>query len=314
MAKSFRDILKKKGKKSLAKQQKDQLDRKDQKGRYPSIFRKSKFPEWLDMYKIHEDKNLLDILPWQAGPDHPTMDEGELVYVIEFFTHSNVGRSKELICCPYETYGKECPVCTFRKSHFFHKDIYSQLLPNRRVAYLVWGHKDKEEEKKGIQIMECSHFLMESYLSELAKNPEGGGSEAFWDEDEGKRLYFTKSGKGRDTKYMGLKFVERPAPIPDKVLNKLIGFSLDSVMRLKTKSSKIEKLLEPTIPDILALNEKLEKKKKQKEERKKKSRSSSSKRDKKSSKSSRKSRKSSSSSSKKKSSKKKNKKADDVKF
>lgn len=260
MSSSFRDRLKKSGgKKDLKKQAKDQEDRKDQKGRYPTVFEVEKLPKNMEVYKMKDGDHIWDILPSFAGVDHPTMDEGSPVYVLEFFMHRGIGATKEIVICPYETYGKECPICTFQKSQFFHKKVYGMLRPSRRVAYVIWDHSTRTEEKKGPKVFECAHMYMEKHLNDLSRMPDEGGSVAFWDEGKhGQRIMFTKSGKGRDTDYTGHKFLPRKKAIPDSILDKLIDFSLDQIIKLKMSRKKIKKLFEPTIPAILKYNQSLE--------------------------------------------------------
>ncbi len=191
---------------------------------------------------------MLDIIPWEAGPDmplgddgHPVIEEGDLSYVLDLQVHMNVGSMKVPIVCPFENYGLPCPICEFIKDNDLDKEDWKKVSVKRRVLYLIWVHNSREDEKKGLQLWEISHFSMEEKLNVIAALPRGGGSINFSDFEDGKTIAFTRKGSGQsNTSYLGHRFIDREIDIPDSILDKT--FSLDSVVKLHPTYEEIEEM------------------------------------------------------------------------
>jgi len=116
----------------------------------------------------------------------------------------------------------------------------------------MWVHDTREEEKKGIQIFEASHFFMEEKIEEIAKLPRGGGYENFSDPDKGKLLAWTRKGAGKEnTQYLGHRFIEREYPIPDRILDQ--SFSLDQVVNMHPSYEELEKEFKGTLKKMKLL-------------------------------------------------------------
>lgn len=240
---SFRDRMKKK-KGGLKKRH--QKPTKPTGGRFPTIFNKKKIPEGIGFFFCKEGDYIVDILPWEAGPDmpldeqnEPITEEGDFDYVLDLWVHQNVGKMKMPFVCPYENFGLPCPICEYIKANRLPKDEWNEKRPKRRAIYLIWNRTTPEEEKKGVQIFEAAFFFMEEKIAEIAKLPRGGGYVTFSDPDEGKSVCWTRKGAGQtNTNYLGHRFIDRESPVPDKILEQT--FPLDSVIDMHPSYEKIE--------------------------------------------------------------------------
>lgn len=258
---SFRSrMAKSKGKKSLGRRH--QAGTKTTGGsRYPTIFLKDKVPEGIEFFFSKEGDHLVDIIPFEAGPDmpfderlQPITDEGDLDYVLDLFVHLNVGTMQKPYVCPYENFGLPCPICEFMKATKLEKEDWKKLVAKHRVVYFLWVHNSREEEKKGIQIYESSHYSMEEKIEVIAKLPEEGGFIKFSDPDNGKTLAFTRKGSGfENTQYLGHRFIKRKSQIPDRILDQT--FPLDSIVNMHPTYEEIEKEFRGTLKAMKLLDE-----------------------------------------------------------
>jgi len=251
---SFRDRLKKR--KNTLKKRHDKGTKKTGGGRWPTIFLKDKVPEGVEFWICKEGKHLADIIPFEAGKNMPLGEnltpitkEGDPDYVLDLFVHTNVGNMNKPFVCPYENFGIECPICEYIKSHQLDKEIWKKLVAKHRVVYFLWVHDNREEEKKGIQIFEASHFFMEEKIEEIANSPKDGGQEDFSNPDDGKSLAWTRKGSGMEnTQYLGHRLIERDDIIPDRILEQT--FSLDDIVNMHPTYKEIEKEFRGTIKKL----------------------------------------------------------------
>lgn len=243
----FRDRMKKR-KKGSTLQKRHNQGTKQTGGTFPTIFNKDEVPEGVEFWRCGEGDHHVDIIPFEAGPDMPfdndhigpITEEGDLDYVLDLFVHMNVGNMNKPYVCPFENFGKECPICEFIKANRLEKEDWKKLAPKHRVVYLLWVHDDRKEEKKGVQIFEASHFFMEEKIAEIAKLPRGGGYINFSDPDKGRSLMWKRKGTGQqNTQYLGHRFIERESKIPDKILDQT--FPLDSIINMHPSYDEIEK-------------------------------------------------------------------------
>jgi len=257
---SFRDRMKKRrGGKSLGRRH-NAGTKKTGGGRFPTIFIKENVPEGIEFWSCKEGEHIADIIPFEAGPDMPFDDklkpiteEGDFDYVLDLFVHTNVGKMKKPYVCPYENFGKECPICEFIKANRLDKEDWKKLVAKHRVVYFLWIHDSREEEKKGIQIFEAAHYFMEEKIEEIAKLPRGGGYEKFSDPDKGKSLAWTRKGSGMtNTDYLGHRFITRESPIPNKILDQT--FALDSIVNMHPSYKEIEKEFRGTLKKMNLLD------------------------------------------------------------
>jgi len=239
---SFRERMAKK-KESLKKRH----DTPAKSTAFPTIFLKNKIPAGVEFFRCKEGNHIVDILPWEAGPDmpldesgvNPITEEGELDYVLDVFVHQNVGNMKLPFVCPWENFREPCPICEYIKSNRLPKEEWSQKRAKRRSIYLIWNRTTSEEEKKGVQIFDAAHFFMEEKLDEIARLPRGGGYITFSDPDSGKSVCWTRKGAGKEnTSYLGHKFIDRESKIPDRILD--ATFSLDQVVAMRPTYDEIK--------------------------------------------------------------------------
>lgn len=188
-------------------------------------------------------EHMIDVIPFQSGENHPLVvegiiSEGNIVYVVDFWAHQRIGAMNDFFVCQKNTFRRPDPICTYIAKHRPPKEEWNKIKPARRCAYLVWVHDNEEEEKKGVQFWEVSHFFFEKNVSSLV-DPKTGGHIAFSHHDRGKHVFFNiqksgsfedDTGKKRDSmEFIGFQFVERDEPkIPDEILNQ--SFSLDDAM------------------------------------------------------------------------------------
>ena len=230
-------------------------------GRFPTIFNKDKVPEGTEFWRCKEGKHLIDILPFEAGPNmpfderlKPVTSEGNLDYVLDLFVHQNVGNMNKPFVCPYENFGEPCPICEFIKANRLDKEDWKKLVAKHRVVYLIWSHASKEDEAKGVQIFEASHFFTEEKIEEIAQLPRGGGFENFSHPDTGKSLAWTRKGSGMEnTQMLGHRFVERESPIPNKILD--ATFPLDGIVNMHPEYDLIEKEFKGTLKKMNLLED-----------------------------------------------------------
>jgi hypothetical protein len=215
---------------------------------FPTVFNKSKIPTGVEFFRCKEGQHIVDILPWEVGPDmpvdttgeNPITDEGDFDYVLDLFVHQNVGSMRQPYVCPWENFRLPCPICEFIKANRLPKEEWSKHRPKRRSIYLIWDRTDAKEENKGVQIFDAAHFFMEEKIEEIAKLPRGGGYDTFSDPDEGKSVCWTRKGSGKEnTSYLGHRFIKRESKIPDKILDST--FSLDQVIDMHPSYEEIEK-------------------------------------------------------------------------
>lgn len=242
---SFRDRMRKtKSDSRLQKRHDGGKMKNDSKGKFPTVFLDKEIPEGITNWWCKEGQHNVDIIPFYAGPDFPLdgdnsplVEEDEMTYKLELFVHRNVGPMNKPYVCPYENYGKPCPICEYIKSHDLEKEDWKSLTPKHRVFYFVWVHNSTEDEKKGIQIWEVAGFFMEEKLDEITALPKGGGYEHFWHPDTGKSIAWKRKGT-KNTEYLGHRLVERDAKIPERILDQT--FPMDSVINVHPSYKEIE--------------------------------------------------------------------------
>ena len=183
--------------------------------------------EDVEFFKPEKGKHCIDIIPYEITTNnHMTRKPGELDYVLEYYTHYDVGARKGRVVCPAKTFGKPCPICEEMeelKEQEADEDIIDALKPKRRVLYNVI---DTKKPDKGIQLFETSHFLFEAEILEEA----GSGDEAivFSDTEDGRSISFRDTGKKGIGRFKGFAFEDREEPYDDDIIDE--AYSLDSLL------------------------------------------------------------------------------------
>ncbi len=165
--------------------------------------------------------HLIDIIPFLAGDNHPTVEEGEPAYNLRVKVHFGLGPSEDKsFVCLLETFNQPCPVCEHRvalRNDGADEDVWKSLFPKRRAIYNILCYDTSREEDKGIQIWEVAEFYMQKHLDTLVKGSRRPGRETttlipFTDPDEGHSIAFTiNPPKTRNdfAEYIGHRFEPR---------------------------------------------------------------------------------------------------------
>ncbi len=183
--------------------------------------------EDVEFFKPEKGKHCIDIIPYEITTNnHMTRKPGELDYVLEYYTHYDVGARKGRVVCPAKTFGKPCPICEEMeelKEQEADEDMIDALKPKRRVLYNVI---DTKKPDKGILLFETSHFLFEAEILDEA----GSGDEAivFSDTEDGRSISFRDTGKKGIGRFKGFAFEDRDEPYDDDIIDE--AYSLDSLL------------------------------------------------------------------------------------
>lgn len=239
----FRDKAKE-HKEDLLQRMEESAASKDEKtNQFGSIILKENLPtSYTYNGKVYEKKwsmwnpkageHCFDIIPFFAGSQHPKTPQGKKDYRVDLWVYKDVGPLREQFVSPQSNFKIVDPIAEFMLNNKLSKAEWNKKRAKRRVIYLVWVHDSKEEEDKGVQIYDEAHFFMEQKLIDAATMPFGGGFINFAHEDVGKRIYFKREEKGtyedaagksqKAFEYSSHKFIERPAAIPDFILEQSI--------------------------------------------------------------------------------------------
>jgi len=233
----------------LLKRTQESYDRKDDFGTSFTFFKKDL--EDMNFWKVRKEGiHMFDIVPFVAGPNMPMdskgsrLKEGSMAYVMDIQIHQGVGTMNAQYVCPARNYGEKCPICEhqaqLKKEVEYDEELVKGLYPRRRVVYNVIVWDSKEEEEKGVQVLEVSHFFMEKHLTPLAKDGRTGALIPFADPDSGKTIQFTATMKtvdigGKPTKVLdfgGHKFLDRDYSLSDEDLDS--AYPLDGLIHIPT--------------------------------------------------------------------------------
>ncbi len=179
-------------------------------------------------------EHYIDIIPFEVGDNFPDkmfknpFKKGDFTYVLDLWVHRNVGPENATVLCPKSNYrGEECPLCESmaekqknEPDEEKRKKIWVEMKPYRRTMYNILCYDSEEEEAKGIQIYEVSHFFMEAELNEQSRATRGRECITFADPWDGKQVAFKifkkGSGKEQTLEYKGHKFEDRIDPVTKK--------------------------------------------------------------------------------------------------
>lgn len=202
----------------------------------------------ISFFSPQEGKNRINIIPYEIKTkNHPLVKRGEFAigdkdYVMDIFTHRNVGPTEATVLCLKGTYGKPCPICELSakfRSEGKEKEA-NELKSGRRVFYNI---EDCKEPGK-LKIFETSHYLFEKELIDEARDDEEGGFVDFADPEDGKEIKFRASevqkGQMKYKEFKSFSFEDRDEPISDELLDSAISF--DEIMTVPTYED-VEKIL-----------------------------------------------------------------------
>ena len=232
-------------KKQLMERTKQNYDRKESEGgaKYFNVEGDTKI--WKPA-PTKGNPHMIDIIPFKAGNNYPlqsNIKEGDWVYVLDLYVHSNVGPGKAMVVCPAKNYGEPCPICDevdeLIKDNVEWKDI--PFVPKRRCLYNVVVMDDAKTEGVGLQIWDVAYSYSEGAILPIAKSPRDGGLIAFASTDKsmGRSVAFDV---GNDTyrKITGHRFETRDYDIPDEYVDQ--AQKLDQIITVLDEEA-IKKIL-----------------------------------------------------------------------
>ncbi len=227
----FKDEYRKYAEQLLHETEKEYKEREQETG-YGSYFIKDKIPQGMGFWKCTEGQHIIDILPWKTGPDHPK-GAGKYAYSLVLWVHQNIGVLKDHFVCQSRHFKIKDPMCDYIAKGRLPGDEWNAVRAKQRNVFLIWCHDTPQEEAKGVQIWEISHFFMGKKLEVISKLPRGGGLIPYWDPINGKSVVWERQGTGMDnTEFLGHRFLDREEEIPDEILKQT--FSLDSIVKWKS--------------------------------------------------------------------------------
>lgn len=213
---------------------------------YKSTFDISKVADGksgLEKYKPHLGENKIDVIPFNAGPNHPFVvtgqcEEGETVYSLDYYVHKGIGPAKQDFVC-LKQYGKRCPLCeeSYRlykaASTKEEKDAATAVRNKRRCIYIV---RDLLDGK--YYYYDVAWFSFEKLVNSrasLRNDPTTGAPINPFDWETGKTICFMT----KKDKYQGNEFnkidegsfdlIDR-APLSDEVLSHSVDLSEGLIM------------------------------------------------------------------------------------
>lgn len=214
----------------------ESYNNKDDSGKFKSIFIKDQIGN-TSKWKCGEGEHFINIIPFLAGPNHPTVGEGKFAYFLDIWVHGKVGINEDSYVCMARSFNKPCAICDhqneLRKQDDYDEKYVKSLNPGRRAIYNIECLDSNTEIGKKVQYWDASHFSIEKEIAELAKKPRSGGFITFADPDDGKTIFFRRTGTGMaNTKYSAFKFEDRTEPISDELLD--LALPLDKCVHLPT--------------------------------------------------------------------------------
>lgn len=204
--------------------EKDIKERASQQGGAYDNFTKSGIPR----YKVKNGENNIRILP-PTWKDVDTWGKG---WGIVVYVHYGIGTDNSTYLCLNKMKEEECPICVARdEAPPVEEGEQDELKPGKRIlCYVI----DRDDEKAGPQ-MWAMPWTVERDISALSIDKKLGAL-LIDDPEEGYDVTFSRDGKGRTVKYVGMKIARDASPIHDKE---------------KTQDEWLEYISENPLPDIL---------------------------------------------------------------
>ncbi len=219
----------------LRQRTQEAFDKKDSSGKFGSFIK----DEYLSkLWECVVGEHTIDIIPYLAGPNHPTVEEGEPAFLLDVYRHANVGPNADSYVCLARTFNQPCPICEDqrekrRSGEFSDKELAS-LSPSRRTIYNIWVHDNEKEENKGTQLWEVAQRYFDKYINTKSEKIKSKTGEPiiYADPIIGKAISFERQGVKLETEYLDHAFVDREYEITDELLQQAV--LLDQVIKLPT--------------------------------------------------------------------------------
>ena len=242
-------MIKDKKKSGMAKRYESSYAKRDGGGSSKGgVINYRKYDGEVKFFTPTEGKHRINIIPYVIkSKNHPLVKSGEaeigeVDYVLDFYTHRNVGPGEKTVLCLKNTFGKPCPICekasALRKAG--KEKEANALKPSRRVVYNIEDLKEPGE----LKVFETSHYLFEKELIEEARDDDEGGFIDFADVKEGKEIKFRASKVTKNnmefTEFKSFAFEDRDEELDQKLLKSAINF--DELLEVPSYE-EVEKIL-----------------------------------------------------------------------
>lgn len=219
---------------SLAQRTQEAFDKKDSSGKFGSYI-KDEFQN--RMWNCSEGDHTIDIIPYIVGSSHPTLNEGDIAFLLDVYRHGNVGPNEDSFICLSRSFNQPCPICEDqrekRRDGQYSDDDLKPLNPSRRNIYNIWVHDNDKELNKGVQLWEVAQWYFDKHVSARAKKSKTGELINYPDPINGKAIQFERKGKGaKNTEYLAHTFVDRDWEISEEILRQAIP--LDQIIKIPT--------------------------------------------------------------------------------
>lgn len=197
----------------------------------------------LEQFKPHLGENRIDIIPFNAGPNHPFVvtgqcQEGDTVYSLDYYVHRNIGPAKQEFTC-LQQYNRRCPLCEESKRLWKvattdeQKNVAKEVRNKRRCIYIIHDLIDGK-----YYYYDVAWYSFEQRVNSRASirnDPTTGAPMNPFDWENGKTIFF----KTFEDTWNGSKFnkidegsfdlIDR-APLSDEVLNHSVDLSEGLIM------------------------------------------------------------------------------------
>lgn len=186
-----------------------------------------KLPPGVQRFREKEGEYTLAIVGYEAGKGNPDADEGFLACRAKYYAHRGIGANMDTYLCPAQTYGKPCPVCEFRRNLALEKSWEDESVKALKSSErALWLLVDRNEEKKGLQVLDISHFGFGNLLLEKSVRKKKDAFHSHDSSDEGGfdiEVAFKEEKKGGMTfvKATDIDFKERSEPLSDEIIGQV---------------------------------------------------------------------------------------------
>lgn len=173
-------------------------------------------------YKVHDGDNSVRILP-------PTWDDAQH-WGLDVYVHYEIGPDKDSYLCLHKMKGEPCPICEERRQAAKDGDeeYAKSLEPVKRVLMYVL---DRKAEKDGIKAW-AAPMSIDRDILKVSIDKRGGELLPIDHPEDGYDVDFERTGKGRNTKYVGLSIARRSSPLDnDEALDFAVANPLPTILQ-----------------------------------------------------------------------------------
>jgi len=165
--------------------------------------RRSMFVDEIKLYRVKEGDNLVRILP-------PTFEDADH-YGYEIFVHYGIGPDNDAFLDLNKMQDEADPINEERNRALKDndKDYADKLQSRKRVlCYII----DRDDEEAGLQLWSMP-WTLDADVTTLAVDKRTGEVLDIDDPEDGYDIEFTRTGKGINTKYVGVAIARSSSPL-----------------------------------------------------------------------------------------------------